>query len=80
MSRLNDASVNASIRLYLRVMIIIRQERHNKARQTMGKKGWKKVWGEEEMKLLEWNLHLFWPGSLSQIFFLSPAASLVGVW
>lgn len=53
MSRLNDASVNASIRLYLRVMIIIRQERHNKARQMMGKKGWKKVWGEEEMKLLE---------------------------
>lgn len=30
MSRLNDASVNASIRLYLRVMIIMRQERHNK--------------------------------------------------
>lgn len=28
---LNDASVNASIRLYLRVMIIMRQERHNKA-------------------------------------------------
>lgn len=32
MGRLNDASVNGSIRLYLRVMIIIRQERRNKAR------------------------------------------------
>jgi hypothetical protein len=28
---LNDASVNASIRLCLKVMIIMRQEKHNKA-------------------------------------------------
>lgn len=54
-SRLNDASVNASIRLCLRVMIIRRQERRNKKGKKKERKRDDKVHGE--MKLFEWNLH-----------------------